>query len=107
MKKLDLSILAFLILIPLCTTGLYANGASFYPGLNGKNAIPYNIRGVQLVSESIHIHRLNTVCSFKLVNLNRKAVKFTMGFPFNIPNSTLAMTVDAKLLNNVYKINDF
>lgn len=107
MKNKNRLALIYIFFTSIFSNFLYANGASFYPGLNGKNAIPYNIHGVQLISESIHISRFDTVCKFKLLNLNKKKVNFKMGFPFNIPNSNLPMKVDAEMLDKVYKINEF
>ncbi len=74
----------FLIVSLIFYNFVLANGASFAPGAYGITVVPYDIKGVQLIKEIVHIYYDKTVCRFYLKNLGKKDIIFQMGFPFNM-----------------------
>lgn len=61
----------------------FANVAAFEPAPAGNNLVPYTLEGVQLLIEEVHVYHDSTVCKYKLKNLRRETVEFTMGFPLD------------------------
>ena len=49
---------------------------------HSKGIVPFNIKGVQLLTENVDIYFDSTVCVYLLKNLNREKVEFRMGLPF-------------------------